>query len=597
MTASTREVLDAIHRMRISEADSELFSTLRPWKRTAAEVSAGVTPVNYAYPPYTGPRTGFIPSATASDNVAALQALIDSMSSASVGKTTADGYPSETWTGPYIEIPDGVYSIDDAVTIPSYCTIRGRRVILVQTDATKNHLECSDPYRLDIEGITFKGGKSALSASGENKDTSRVRIARCNFQTANTSNYAISMSMQTLNMLIEDCLVTNSPLFLDTDGDYVEIRHCWVNGYLYETGLKPDNTASVNNQARYMRVCGGSWVPESDDGVSTGTRWFNNRGGILSLEDVQFGAEGSGGLPIVYEYGDTATGGSPFIANCGTIIRNCQLASGNSGRTDRGVIVLQGSVPAIMDVRGGVFVAFGRVISDAGFSSPTLASWLASNIAGTQYKFSCIVQGVIQEPSSDLLSETVPAALLPFAEISTVTRGSTPGKNLPGPLNYPLTEYDPNWMGTASRVQSAVCGQLLGLTTGSYQNAIVVTKSANAANGLAAAVVVLDLCCIALSSGVYVAEQAQFRITLCAGTTNNIASVVDVVSQNNAAQGGAGPGNVLGCQVTGSSTTTVTIQVRFNAAITIGSLAWRAYMISTTANNGGAGQVFSIASA
>lgn len=75
MTASTREVLDAIHRLRISEPDSELFATLRPWALTDAEVAAGVTPVNYAYAPGDVKRYGATGDGVTNDAPAFQQAI------------------------------------------------------------------------------------------------------------------------------------------------------------------------------------------------------------------------------------------------------------------------------------------------------------------------------------------------------------------------------------------------------------------------------------------------------------------------------------------------------------------------------------------
>lgn len=84
MTAVTREVLDAIRDKRIPQADTELFATFRPWKRTDAEIAALVTPVNYAFEPYTSPRHAVLADNSTDDSMK-LQALLDSAVAASNG--------------------------------------------------------------------------------------------------------------------------------------------------------------------------------------------------------------------------------------------------------------------------------------------------------------------------------------------------------------------------------------------------------------------------------------------------------------------------------------------------------------------------------
>ena len=562
-----------------------------PMQQTAAENTAGVTPTNYAYTPYYAQRYGFLPSASAADNTAALQNCFNAMAQALTNVPAGGTYPDLTYSGPILVIPDGQYNINAAVSVPAYCLVRANKVLLVQTNSSAHHLTCSNPYRIDIEGITFQGGASAWSASGTNTDTSRVRFARCDFQTANVTNYAISQSMQTCNTLIEDCLVTNSPLFVDCNGDFVTIRNCWVNGYLYSTGNKPNNTASVNNRARNMLVVGGSWVPESV-GTSTGTRWFNNQGGLLHIVEVQFGAEGSGGLPIVYEFGNCAQGGSPSISVSGTIIEGGQIACGNSSRADRGVINLQGAVPGLMVVKDAQFVAFGQIVSSQGFTSPTLAAWLSSNIFGSNYKFSIDIENIGQEPTVSQLAESVPPELLPFATISYGPRGSYPGFRVLGPLNNPVQEYFPNWANAGvGAVQGAVCGENTNPPSASFFTILTVSKTANGSGGDAACVVEVDISVVGEVAGpIEFMNQAKFRVAILAGRGNTIGYNVTTVNQDNLATGGASPGNILSLQMASLSTTSGAIQLKINTTLSASSTlaCWRASIVSA-ANSAGFG--------
>jgi hypothetical protein len=574
------------------------------YDQTEAEIAASVTPTDYSVPSHDvvgviyPRRYGFSVSASSSVNAAALQAAADVAEAATTTKTySGDGYGANTHTLPEISLGAGVYSIDADIEMPRAIIIRGEKTILVQETAGQDHFSFANPYRVDIEGVVFKDGRHAIFGDGANTNTSRIRIARCEFHTANASEYALYFDVTTLNLLIEDCWVMDSPLFLDTDGDFIEINSCWINGYKQSTGLKPDNTASINNRGRYMRIRGGSWVPQVDGiGLSTDTRWINNRGGLLAIEDVQFGGENAG-LPIVYEYGSAVSGGFPFMQLNGTIIRGCQLAQGHDSLTNRGVVVLRGAVPSLIDIRGGMYVVNGKIVSDAGFSSPTLQEWLNANIPGTGNKIRIIIEDVTEE-----VSTYVPDPLLPFSRITKRPRGNVPGSNYLGVINTPIIEYLPHWQNTQARASSAVAGQKRDPASSTYFDAIIVAKAANDANGSAAAVITVDAVAVGEVSGpAGFVSQAQFRITLLASRSGNIRSVVETVTQNNLdSSGGTSVGNVLTCQVTGTSTTTVTIQLRINTTITAGvsAVMWNARLASVAnANSTSLGRVFSMASA
>jgi hypothetical protein len=574
------------------------------YDQTEAEITAGVTPSDDTIPSHTivgvvyPQRYGFSTSASAAANVLSLQAAIDVAEAAQTLKTYSDdGYGANTYTSPEVHVPPGLFSINADIVLPEAIVIRGDKTILNQTVAAQDHLTSANPYRIDIEGIAFKGGKCAFNAAGPNTNTSRIRFNRCEFHTANASNYAITVDVTTLNMCIDDCLVMDSPLFLDTDGDYIEINNCWVNGYLRSTGQKPANTASVNNQSRHMVVNGGSWVPEEDGiGATVGTRWFSNRGGMLTLNDVQFGGENAG-LPIVYEFGNSVSASSPFSTISGVIIRGGQLAQGSSGRADRGVVVLQETVPSIIDIRGGTYVVDGKLISDAGFTSGTLQDWLTSNTTASTPRFGITIDNVGEHGAT-----FIPAALVPYACIRKRSIGTHPGYNALGPVNEPIVEYYPHTGNIQSRVVGNVSGRKSNPASTTYFDAITVTKDVNAANGSAAAVVMIDAVAVGEVSGpAGFVSQAQFRITFLSTRSGNILSTVETVTQNNKdSSGGTSVGNVLTCQVTGTSTTTVTIQLRINTTITAGTatVTWSGRMVSGANINGSdTGRVFTMVSA
>lgn len=73
--ATTRDVLEAIHFRRTNTPGSDLFATIDSYAQTAAEIAAGVTPVNYSYAPMElGPRYGIVADGI-TDNTAMMLAV------------------------------------------------------------------------------------------------------------------------------------------------------------------------------------------------------------------------------------------------------------------------------------------------------------------------------------------------------------------------------------------------------------------------------------------------------------------------------------------------------------------------------------------
>lgn len=560
------------------------------YPQTAVEASLGVTSIDDTYPSHEQggvvypQRYGFSASASGSANRAALQTAVSVAAGASTVRTVNNGFAYFTLSAPELHLPEGEFSMEGAVNLQECAVIRGNKTILHQTSSGANHLQGGQPYRWDIEGVTFVGGQSAVSGVGPKLDSSRVRVARCEFQTGNAQHYAVVVDTSTCNTLIEDCLVLNSPLFADVYGDFCEIRDCWVNGYLRSTMLKPDYTASVNNRARHMNVIGGSWVPQGDGvGASTGTRWFNNRGGVLSITDAQFGAE-NGGLPIVYEYGSAVSTIYPYVAICGVIIRGGQLAQGHASRADRGVVVLQDAVPSLIDIRGGMFIANGALVSDAGFTSSTLAEWISANLSTYWPRIRINIEDV-----GEFAASFVPESLLPFARISKQSRGVHPGSHALGALNEKVTEYYPSILNSEAHIASNVAGQKRDPAASVWFDAVQLKKEPNGLGGSGAGIIDLEVVAVGEIAGpVIFTAQSRFRITILAGRNLTLRAKIQIVAQDNDQTGGTPVGNAVECRVVGATTMAATVQLRLNTALASGSgaLCWSARVVSVANTNG-----------
>lgn len=112
-----RDYLDATLKYRLDNPDdriSNYFPEFNDWtKRTDAEISAGVTPVNYAYPPGDVRRKGAVLDGVSIDTAA----LQDSI--------TAEGYALASQGGE-VSVPNGAMLLDSSVNLSNRVVISGR---------------------------------------------------------------------------------------------------------------------------------------------------------------------------------------------------------------------------------------------------------------------------------------------------------------------------------------------------------------------------------------------------------------------------------------------------------------------------------------
>jgi hypothetical protein len=147
------------------------------YPRTAAEISAGVTPTNYAYPPLYLLRYGTNTTPGTTDMLTALNSLV------SVAKQM---------TAPKIVIPDGVYYVSGMVTfdLPNYSTIEWNgQVVTGLSAATCIRLGSSST---NITGMVVTGHGVHVSRSSIDYAGSSVGVEPINLVVADVKIHYVS---------------------------------------------------------------------------------------------------------------------------------------------------------------------------------------------------------------------------------------------------------------------------------------------------------------------------------------------------------------------------------------------------------------------
>jgi hypothetical protein len=309
---------------------------------------------------------GASPSASAATNVTAFQAAINSLA------VTAYTPAYDASTG-WVEISQGLYQINDKLTILPYTKIRANgQVIIESTDVTKDIIYSQHPYHNEINGITFIGGKSHINLmNGTDHDAGvdglegvMTKIKNCYF--AHSADYAIKLARNATNggnmATIEDSLAFDNAQFLyafELDG--VSINRVWLEPTKAHTA---DNTAQIVNYSSNMAVYRLITAHANFDDP-TNNRWFDNYGFQLTIDNSRFGAESGGGLPIVYNFTDALNNAVYPYLTSNISITNSMTYAGGGGGTDGGAIVLKSGMPNTINFINNTGLAVLPIINTA----------------------------------------------------------------------------------------------------------------------------------------------------------------------------------------------------------------------------------------
>jgi hypothetical protein len=212
------------------------------YPRSNAEVSAGVTPSNYQYPPGNVLRYGAEGDGT-TDDTAALATL-----ATYVNAVTLSSRPVE------VVIPPGVYLYSSALAFTRPVHISGHGATLNFTGITQAlKLGADDIANFDVffqgeytvDGLRFTGGEEASHGIYINEHVVEPRIRNCTFEDyGNDASYDIYAQYENWNILIENCrkityssttavgnfiaIIGSSAGTADGGNSRCTIRDCWM---------------------------------------------------------------------------------------------------------------------------------------------------------------------------------------------------------------------------------------------------------------------------------------------------------------------------------------------------------------------------------
>jgi Pectate lyase superfamily protein len=260
-----------------------------------------------------------------------------------------------------IFVPPGIYQLSDhIVPTTAYSRFWGiGNPILRQTVDTKNILDFSHGYVVEVRGMSFIGGAKQIRFCNNNLDASKLLIEDVEFQRnisqpavefylscGAASNLSVIASIKKSKFIIPYQVVATVP------GVSLRIEDTWAHAV--NTGSTPpsmvDGPLLVNKGELILDRFYG--VPPIT-GPSTNARWIDNYDSVKAIHS-RFGAEG-GGMPIVYQVGGTPPSAYPYMSGSGVHLLNSQVSMGPNGRANRGIVRFVNSIPQTIEIVGCSF--------------------------------------------------------------------------------------------------------------------------------------------------------------------------------------------------------------------------------------------------
>lgn len=383
----------------------------------------------------------------ATDDTAAIQAAIDAASAAgsSYGLGTMVTSPSNVATGQYPEVifPPGVYKISSALTYGAYHNFFGYGAIIWQTVRTEDIFYSISIYLNTWRGIKMVGGRTQIHAqntAGTGLEGVLIKIEDCDFNS--TGDYAVRCLFGP-TAGGEQARISNSRFFnftqaVESTFDLITFDTIWAET---SSSIQTNDTAWFNvdqaNMENSVLVPAGSY----NDAGST-TRYFDFTNGV-SITNTRMGAEGGGGMPIAYCFGDVSTGGYPYQNGGRFVLRDCPaFYTGGSNRTDFGVLVLKTGICKSITIEGNQGSADGPYIRADLMTSTTLPTYLAG-LASTNDQINIKISNNTKWADSLTESSANDDELLPYTVYEATKTGKThpivSTVRLPGPTSATTT--------------------------------------------------------------------------------------------------------------------------------------------------------------
>lgn len=314
--------------------------------------SVGINVLSYGADP-----TGALASDDAFEAACAAVRLLDA----------APGVPA-SWRLAELIVPTGTYKITRPIQAVRKITSPGQARLVTTADISildAGLITGVNPVgltRLDVEGITFVGGRHHVAINNPNIDNSLFRFDRCHFYgSADYSTYLVNAYSAILRY--DDCNWRNCNGEVHTESDLTIIDGGWSH---------PD-ASNFNNDRAVWNMAHADFYHQSFTvmgewrGVPTLTgkskvRWVNVRGAFNAI-GAFFGGE-DGGIPIAYHFTKANTNGydltgvpanyaDPGLHRGGRIVlRDCWLYAGGTARADSCAVCLAGELPVSIVISG-----------------------------------------------------------------------------------------------------------------------------------------------------------------------------------------------------------------------------------------------------
>ena len=214
------------------------------------------------------------------------------------------GYTPYVGTQVEVHFPPGVYTISKALTADTaqqinYLKFVGDNAILVCADSNVVVFG-GIGYMVDFEGITFRGGGTAISIKTNNTDTTVITIKDCEFHKQDVASISTDNNSASTLLLIDDCkfyqgddTATSGYVGYFETGDSITISNCWITCA---------TDAAFYNGTGYLKIIDSVGVPQ-DDIIASGGTWVENHG-ALTLQRFRMGGENGGAWSAVKNYAD-----------------------------------------------------------------------------------------------------------------------------------------------------------------------------------------------------------------------------------------------------------------------------------------------------
>lgn len=190
---------------------------------------------------------------------------------------------------PELLFPAGMYLISRPIDLDHYAKVRGEGYAVIRQKKADQDIFITAGYRVQISGICFQGGLSAIRISTGNLDTAHTFIEKCQFY--GTRGFAIHVEDNSASTLlkISECVFLECEQVLLNRCDHCIFSDSWIT-----TARKMKNKAAIENLNLLIcdKIIGVPLVNGQDQ------RWIDNYG-MVTCRNFRFGGEGGGFTPVV----------------------------------------------------------------------------------------------------------------------------------------------------------------------------------------------------------------------------------------------------------------------------------------------------------